>query len=226
MAPGCPRSLPTRNARLTAELRERLEELEASRQRLVSAQATERRRIERDLHDGAQQHLVALRLNLLSLAEGGASRAPHLLEQVDAALSALRELARGIHPAVLSDRGLGAALESATRSAPVDVRIEAGGIGRLDGDLEAAVYFCCVEALQNAYKHARAAHIRVRLAEVGERLTFAVEDDGCGIPMPMTRPGRGLQNMFDRAAAYGGRCDARAGPRGGTVVEGWVPLKP
>lgn len=219
--------LAVRNARLAVEPRRRLEELEASRHRLVSAQDTERRRIERDLHDGAQQHLVALRLNLqLALAESAAPELPALLEQADAALSALRELAHGIHPAPLSDHGLVAALEGATRSAPVSVRIEAGSVGRFDPELEATIYFCCVEAVQNALKHAHASQIRVRMATGGGRLLFTVEDDGCGIsPVTTRRSGGGLQNMADRAAAFGGRCEVGAGPAGGTTVTGWVPAR-
>lgn len=219
--------LAVRNARLTMELRQRLDELEASRHRLVTAQDTERRRIERDLHDGAQQHLVALRLNLqVALSQSAAPELPELLEQADAALAALRELAHGIHPAVLSDRGLVAALEGATRSAPTAVRIEADNIGRFDPDLEATVYFCCVEAVQNAFKHAHADQIRVRLAAAGGRLMFTVEDDGCGMPRQTAmRSGSGLQNMADRAAAFGGSCEARPGSTRGTVVEGWVPAQ-
>ncbi len=217
--------LAVRNARLAFELRRRLEELEASRHRLVTAQDTERRRIERDLHDGAQQHLVALRLNLqLALAQGGSSELAEFLVQADMALAALRELAHGIHPAVLSDRGVVAALEGATRSAPVPVLIEADGIGRRDPELEATIYFCCVEAIQNALKHAHANQIRVGLAIDADRLTFSVEDDGCGISQAAAlRSGGGLQNMADRAAAMGGRCEVLGGQAGGTVVRGWVP---
>jgi signal transduction histidine kinase len=148
-----------KNAGLTADLQARLEELRASRQRLVAAQDAERRRIERNLHDGAQQHLVALKVKLgllETLTRKDPDRAAELAGQVkddaDEALETLRDLARGIYPPLLADRGLAAALESQARKASVPVEVSAEGVARYPQELEAAVYFCCLEALQNVAK--------------------------------------------------------------------------
>src|SRR5262249_46463161 len=154
--------LVVRNVRLTAELRQTIEELRASRRRLVGAQDSERRKIERNLHDGAQQQLVALgvQLSLLDrLARGIPDSAPltaaipRLQEMLTGALDDLRDLARGIYPPLLADRGLSAALDAQARKAAVPITVQADGIGRYDQQVEAAVYFCTLEALQNVAKY-------------------------------------------------------------------------
>jgi len=179
--------LVLKNVGLSADLQARLDELRASRQRLVSAQDMERRRLERNLHDGAQQHLVALKVKL-GLAEMLLGRDPAkaaaTLEQLkgdaDEALETLRDLARGIYPPLLADKGLVVALESQARKATLPVRVEAEGVGRYAQDVEATVYFCVLEALQNVQKYAAASDVAVRLREGEGILTFEVADDGAG----------------------------------------------
>ena len=205
------------------------DDVRASRARIVRAADEERRRMERDLHDGAQQHLVLLRLRLglaqKALAEDPAA-APGALGQarddLDRALAALRELARGIYPAALVDGGLETALAQAVARAALPATLESTGIGRHPADLEAAVYFCCMEALQNASKHAgRDASATVRLRQDATLLHFEVTDTGCGI---RGVPGAGLQNMADRVGALGGRLAIEATSGVGTAVTGSVPL--
>ncbi len=195
--------LVLRNVRLTEELRANLDELRASRQRLVTAQDGERRRIERNIHDGAQQQLVALAVQTRmaeSLAGTDADRERELLRQVQAglqdALDDLRDLARGIYPPLLADQGLGAALEAQARRSPVPVTVDADGIGRYPQEAEAAVYFCVLEALQNVAKYADASHATIRLSGSATELRFEVEDDGRGFDPAATgvrhrRPGDG-----------------------------------
>jgi signal transduction histidine kinase len=187
------------NERLAAELRAKLAELQASRARLVQTADTERRRIERNLHDGAQQQLVALKISLglarqlvtsLPEAAGLLSQTEH---QAAEALEELRELARGIYPPLLADLGLPAALESQARKAAVPVTIEAEGIGRYPQQIEAAVYFCVLEALQNTAKYAQASAAHVTLCHDGPRLVFTVTDDGKGFDPATTPKGTGLQ---------------------------------
>lgn len=215
--------LVLRNVRLVAELR-------ASRQRLVAAQDLERRRIERNLHDGAQQQLVALSVKA-RLAEAVADRDPgqhrQLLAQLrsDAteALENLRELAHGIYPPVLADRGLVAALETQAKKSPVSVELRSGGIGRYAQELEAAVYFCVLEALQNVTKYAKASSARVDLADRDGGVVFTVTDDGAGFDPRVIARGAGLTNMTDRIEALGGGLEVRSQPGAGTTVSGWVP---
>src|SRR3981081_3601087 len=191
--------LVLKNVGLTADLRARLDDLRASRQRLVAAQDEERRRLERNLHDGAQQNLVALKVKL-GLAEAFAvkdpARAKELVAQLKAdaneALETLRDLARGIYPPLLADRGLAAALEAQARKAPLPVSVDADGVGRYPQDVEAAVYFCCLEALQNVQKYARASRATVSLAALNGDLRFEVEDDGAGFDVAVTPHGSGL----------------------------------
>jgi signal transduction histidine kinase len=223
--------LMLKNVGLTADLQRRLEELRASRQRLVSAQDAERRRLERNLHDGAQQHLVALKVKL-GLAEMLAARDPEKAKQTitqlkadtDEALETLRDLARGIYPPLLAEKGLATALESQARKATVPVTVDAGGIGRYPQAVEATVYFCVLEALQNVQKYANATQATVRLRDVDGELRFAVEDDGRGFDVEHVRKGAGLTNMQDRVDAVGGdvQFDSRAGA--GTRVSGRIPL--
>jgi len=164
--------LVLRNAGLTESLKARLSDLRESRKRLVAAQDAERRRLERNLHDGAQQHLVALKIKL-GLAKGLAARDPakttevlgQLESDADDALETLRDLARGIYPPLLADKGLAAALESQARKAILPVEVQADGIGRYPQDIEAAIYFCVLEALQNVQKYAEASRAQVRLAQ-------------------------------------------------------------
>src|SRR6202011_5534857 len=197
--------LVLKNVRLRAELLARLDDLRASRQRLVAAQDEERRRLERNLHDGAQQNLVALKVKL-GLAEVFAEKDParakalvgELKSDADEALETLRDLARGIYPPLLADRGLVAALESQARKATLPVQVEARGVERYPQEVEAAVYFCCLEALQNVQKYARASVATARLRGGDGMLHFAVEDNGAGFdPATVTR-GAGLTNMADR----------------------------
>jgi signal transduction histidine kinase len=214
------------------ELRLQADELRASRARVVAAADAERRRIERDLHDGAQQHLIALAVNLRlarRLADSDAPAARAVLEelagQVQEALDEFRDLAHGIYPPLLADRGLVEGLRAAIAHAPVRARLEAGGIGRYPAEVEATIYFCCLEALQNAAKHAgREARVTVRLWEEEDWLQFEVTDDGTGFDAGTKPPGAGLTNMSDRLGALGGRLSIGSSPGEGTRVTGVVPL--
>ncbi len=225
------------NVRLTAELQTRLDEIDrrsqelrASRQRIVTTQDAERRRLERNIHDGAQQHLVALAVKL-RLVRGMLAKDPgraatmlgELGAEVDEAIETLSSLALGIYPPVLEERGIAAALESQVRVGSIPVVVEADGVDRQPIETEAAVYFCCLEAIQNAAKYARAARIDVRLGHVGANLTFEVRDDGLGFDTAASRAGSGLQGMADRLAALGGSVDIASTPGSGTVVSGHVP---
>jgi signal transduction histidine kinase len=219
-----------RNRRLTAELRATIAELTASRRRLVGAQDAERRRIERNLHDGAQQQLVALSIQLGLLEESagdpGSVRqlAPQLRSAVRAALDDLRDLARGIYPPLLAEQGLAAALLGQVRKVPLPVSVEAEEIGRYPQDTESTVYFCALEALQNVAKYAAASQVTVGLSGVGGGLQFRVTDDGAGFDPGLTRKGTGLQGMADRLAALGGTLHVHSQPGHGTTVQGWLPV--
>ena len=222
--------LVLRNVGLAAELRNRLDELRSSRQRLVRAQDEERRRLERNLHDGAQQHIVALKVKL-GLAQMLAARSPEqarltvvqLKADADEALETLRDLARGIYPPLLADKGLVAALESQARKATVRVHVDAEGVERYAQEVEATVYFCVLEALQNAQKYAKASQVTVRLRGQMGGLTFEVEDDGSGFDTATVVKGAGLTNMVDRVEALGGNVDVTSAPASGTRVRGDVP---
>jgi signal transduction histidine kinase len=224
--------LVLRNVRLTEELLARLEELRASRQRLVAAQDAERRRLERNIHDGAQQQLVALAVKIRlarQLETTDPAKANRLLEQteqeVSQALEDLRDLARGIYPPLLADRGLVAALSSQAQRSLVPVEIRAEGIGRFPQEAEAAVYFCCLEALQNVAKYANASSAGIRLAGGDEDLTFEVSDDGVGFDPGARGYGTGLQGMADRLAALGGELRVDSALGGGTIVHGRLPAQ-
>jgi signal transduction histidine kinase len=225
--------LVLKNVGLSADLRTRLEELRASRQRLVSAQDVERRRLERNLHDGAQQHLVALKVKLglaeMLLVRDPAKAATTLAElkaDADEALETLRDLARGIYPPLLADKGLVVALESHARKATVPVRIVAEGIDRYPQEVEAALYFCTLEALQNVQKYAAASAVEVRLRVDGGQLSVAINDDGRGFdPSAVTR-GAGLTNMEDRLDALGGSLHIASTPGNGTSLRATVPGSP
>jgi signal transduction histidine kinase len=224
--------LVLKNVRLTEELRANLEELRASRQRLVTAQDGERRRIERNIHDGAQQQLVALAVQTRmaeSLAGTDPERAREMLrglqQGIQDALDDLRDLARGIYPPLLADRGLGAALEAQARRSTVPVTMETEGIERYAQEAEAAVYFCVLEALQNVAKYAEATRATVRLTGGADELRFEVEDDGRGFDPAATGYGTGVQGMIDRMAALGGELLVRSEPGSGTTVAGTLPVQ-
>jgi signal transduction histidine kinase len=222
--------LVLKNAGLREQLLARLEEIRASRRRLVAAQDSERRRIERNIHDGAQQQLVALAIKL-TLAEGLIGSDPDgerelLAEMHGDAVSAveeLRDLARGIYPPLLASEGLAAALAVQARRAPVPVSVSADGVGRYPQDVEAAVYFCVLEALQNIAKYAGASQAVIRLAAPGSELTFEVTDDGAGFDPGSKAYGTGLQGMADRLHAHGGSLAVRSAPGAGTTVAGRLP---
>jgi signal transduction histidine kinase len=207
-----------------------LDDLRASRQRLVAAQDQERRRLERNLHDGAQQNLVALKVKL-GLAEAFAEKDPakarelvaELKSDADEALETLRDLARGIYPPLLADKGLVVALESQARKATLPVEVAADGVGRYPQEIEAAVYFCCLEALQNVQKYAGARKATVRLGDTDSRLTLEVEDDGHGFDANTAPRGSGLQNMADRLDSLGGSLDVVSSPGRGTSISAKVP---
>jgi signal transduction histidine kinase len=209
-----------------------IEQLRASRQRLVAAQDEERRKIERNLHDGVQQQLVALSVQLglfARLSERDPSQAAEMagLLQTRAtdALEDLRDLARGIYPPLLADKGLGAALEAQARKAAVHVGVEADGVGRYDRPVEAAVYFCALEALNNVAKYAGASAATVSLRQRDGYLTFTVTDDGTGFDTEATSYGTGLQGMADRLDSIGGSLHVRSAPGAGTSVSGSVPVE-
>jgi signal transduction histidine kinase len=207
-----------------------IEELRASRQRLVAAQDEERRRIERNLHDGVQQQLVALnvQLGLLARAAGGESKVAEMATAMQTrateALEDLRDLARGIYPPLLADRGLAAALESQARKAVVPTTVEADGIGRYPQEVEAAVYFCLLEALNNTAKYAQASRVAITLAQTDALVTFTFTDDGVGFDASGTTYGTGLQGMRDRLDAIGGSFAVVSSPGEGTTVTGTVPV--
>jgi signal transduction histidine kinase len=220
-----------RNVRLTEDLKSRLADLQAAQKRLVSAQDEERRRIERNIHDGAQQQLVALAVKMRladALIGGDPAKAHELLEQLrgDATqtLEDLRDLARGIYPPLLADKGLVAALEAQARKSPVSTRVAGDGVGRFDEDVEAAVYFSCLEALQNAAKYAAASEVTITLANGAGDLTFEVRDDGVGFDPQDGSLGTGLQGMADRLGALGGSIEVRSSPGTGTRVAGRLPV--
>ena len=216
------------------ELQRQADELRASRARVVAAADAERRRIERDLHDGAQQQLYALAVNVRlarELAESDPPAARSVLEELsidlERAFEQFRDLARGIYPTVLVDRGLPEGLRAAAARAQMPTRLDVRVRRRYSADLEATVYFCCLEALQNAARHAGAgARATVRLWEDDGRLHFEVVDDGVGFDPADGHRGAGLANLGDRVGALGGRPALRSAPGAGTTISGWVPLQP
>jgi signal transduction histidine kinase len=207
-----------------------IEELRASRQRLVAAQDEERRKLERNIHDGVQQQLVALAVRL-KLADTMVDRDPAKAHEALASLQAdagtaleeLRDLARGIYPPLLADRGLGVALEAQARKAAMPTTVDAEGVGRYDQGVEAAVYFCTLEALNNVAKYANASQAVVRLAQDNGVLRFEVRDNGTGFDVAVARTGSGLQGMTDRLDAIGGELHIESDPSAGTLVRGSVP---
>jgi signal transduction histidine kinase len=221
--------LVLKNVGLTADLQARLDDLRASRQRLVAAQDDERRKLERNLHDGAQQHLVAIKVKL-GLVEMLATRNPEkakativaLKHDADEALETLRDLARGIYPPLLAEKGLPAALQSQAGKATLPVRVDADGVGRYPQETEAALYFCTLEALQNVQKYAQASTATVCLREEREHLTVEVTDDGRGFDVTAATRGAGLTNMEDRLEALGGTLQIESTPGVGTTLRARV----
>ncbi len=222
--------LVLRNVQLTAELQATIDELKASRRRLVEAQDAESRKIERNLHDGAQQQLIALTIQLGLLEESAGDPdsvrqlAIELKNALRAALNDLRDLARGIYPPLLADQGLVAALQAQARKTPLPVMIEADSIGRYPQDAETTVYFCTLEAQQNITKYAGASRATVCLAWSQGSLQFTIIDDGTGFNTTTARHGTGLQGMADRLAALGGAHHISSQPGHGTTVTGQLPV--
>jgi PAS domain S-box-containing protein len=215
--------------RLNAELHVRLEELAASRARIVAAGDIERRRLERNLHDGAQQRLVALALSLrIALAklqtepEAAREALVGAGEELTRALDELRELARGLHPAVLTDRGLPAAVEMLAGRAPVPVEIAEMPGERLPAPVEAAAYYLIAEALTNVAKYASASTVRVRIVAGDRHLLVEITDDGVGGADPAS--GSGLRGLADRVEALGGTLAVASPAGGGTTLRAEVPL--
>lgn len=218
--------LVLRNARL-------IEELRASRQRLVAAQDEERRKLERNLHDGAQQQLVALAVQLKlarTMLDRDPAKTAEILDGLQAragdALEDLRDLARGIYPPLLADKGLPTALEAQARKAAVPTTVTAEGVTRYAQDVEAAVYFSCLEAMNNVAKYADASRASVALSQTDGHLTFVVADDGRGFDPSATGYGTGLQGIADRLDAIGGTLAVASRTGAGTTITGSVPAAP
>jgi signal transduction histidine kinase len=215
-----------------ADLRRANADLQASRRRLVTTADAERRRIERDLHDGAQQHLVALAVGIRlvrdALAPVASPADVELLDELDRgvreSISSLRSLAHGIYPPLLRDAGLGEALRAAAKRGPLPVTVVADGLGRHPEQVEAAVYFCCLEALANVGKHAPGAAVTITLQAVPGELRFEVADTGPGFDPARTPAGAGLSNMADRIGALGGQIAWHSVPGAGTAVVGRTPV--
>jgi signal transduction histidine kinase len=222
--------LVLRNVGLTEELRARIEDLKAAQKRLVSAQDAERRRLERNIHDGAQQQLVGLSVKL-RLAGGfldDTEKLREMLTQLQSdtndALEDLRDLARGIYPPLLADQGLAAALTGQARKASLPVEVHAGGIGRYPQEVEAAAYFSCLEALQNVAKYAHASRALVTLSDGDGQLMFEVTDDGTGFDPSRVGYGTGLQGIADRLGALAGTLSVSSSENAGTTVAGVIPV--
>jgi signal transduction histidine kinase len=231
-AAGAAAALRLEHAQMEADLKASMGELARSRRRLVETADAERQRIERDLHDGAQQHLVGMRLKL-ELATGaikddrelGERMLSEIGSELEEALDDLRSLAQGVYPPLLAEHGLGEALKSAARRSPVPVSVQARGIGRYPADIETAVYFSCREALQNMAKHAgQDTTGRLRVWEDAARLHFEIGDSGMGFSAETTPPGSGIINMCDRLEAVGGTITVSSSEGAGTVAAGSVPL--
>jgi signal transduction histidine kinase len=228
-AVGAAAALTLENERLEADLRAKVEQLSASRARIVESGDAARRRLERDLHDGTQQRLVSLALSLRILRSrlDGDPDAVRELEAVrselDAALAELRELARGIHPSVLSDRGLDAALDGLAHRAPLPVELEGTPGQRLPDRVESAAYFVVAEALTNVAKYAKASHASVNVISDNGEVLVEVSDDGVGGADPAM--GTGLRGLLDRVSALGGGLEVDSRPGQGTTVRATIPCE-
>ena len=208
-----------------------IEAVRESRRRIVTAQDERARALERNIHDGAQQQLVALSVKLRlaqQLVDRDPAKAQEMLAdlqtQTNETLEDLRDLARGIYPPLLADQGLAAALQAQARRSSVAVEVHPDGVGRYRQDVESAVYFCCLEALNNVAKYADASHVDIRLSSSDGELRFEVTDDGRGFDRSITGYGTGLQGMSDRLDAIGGSIDIVSAPGEGTTVLGRLPL--
>lgn len=217
--------------RLDADLEARAEELRSSRRRMVDAQAEERRHLERDLHDGAQQQIVALKVKL-GLAErfakeegseGTAGLITQMANDAQMAIEEIRSLAKGIFPPLLEAEGLRSALVAGAANAPIPVIVGGDGLGRYSIDVEAAAYFCITEAITNAVKHAQAQRIEVRLIDEKAGLAFAVRDDGVGFDAAEVSGGSGIVGMRDRLEAVGGTMSVESSPGAGATIAGFIP---
>ena len=223
---------------LRLDLAAQTEELRRSRQRVVAATDRERRRIERDLHDGAQSRLVGINLQLARVrsevrsdpdaADAGLET---VRQEVHRAHAELRDLAHGLYPSVLTQHGLAAAIEAAADRSPTPIRLDIGTVGRLSAEREAAVYFCLLEALHNANKYGQASSIGIRLRRIGHdgvepAVVFEVVDDGVGFDVGAARDagGQGLTNLADRLGAVSGTLDVESSAGAGTIVRGTVPV--
>jgi signal transduction histidine kinase len=220
------------SSRSDDELGDLLHDLRAAQRRVAAAGDAERRRLERDLHDGAQQRLMAIRLELGLLRElldddprAAGQRLDELRGELDAAIEQLRELAHGLCPPLLASDGLYAALVSVARHSAIPVTVDSDGMGRAPRPIESAAYFCCLEALQNATKHAGpGANVSIHVSMADEALTFRVRDDGAGFDPDAVAPGYGLINLRDRIDALGGQVAVTSAPGGGTTVAGRIPV--
>ncbi|WP_175551872.1 sensor histidine kinase [Geodermatophilus amargosae] len=232
--------LALRNLVLTTGLQRHIEqtversiELQASRQRIVATSDAARRHLERDIHDGAQQHLVALTVNL-SLAATLAGRDPvraaalvaDLRPATEAAVATLEQLSRGVYPRLLAEAGLAEAMRAAWATSPLPVRVVDRTDRRFPAEVESAAYFCCLEAVQNAVKHAQPRSVQVRLVTTDSALCFEVHDDGIGFdPTGALHGGAGLANMRDRVESLGGTVTVDSRPDAGTRVRGRIPIR-
>jgi signal transduction histidine kinase len=225
--------LALRNLKLTEDLRDRVSQLRDSRRRIVAVQDLTRRQLERDLHDGAQQRLVALKIKLgigasMAAKEGlgdvGEVLGP-LRRQADEVIDSVREFARGIYPPLLEAEGLGSALTARTRSLAIPVTVQAAGVERYPRDVEATVYFCVLEAVRNAVKHASAKSILITLQGEEDQLGFEVRDDGIGFDPEADRDGSGLINLSDRIDAMDGSLQIDSSPGHGTSIRGTLPIR-
>jgi signal transduction histidine kinase len=207
-------------------------ELRASRARLLEASQAERERIQRELHDSAQQRLLALRIHLTLAGEKLEHREDRAVlqrldDEVELAIQELREIARGDVPPILRARGLGPALEDVAKRSPIPIRVQTDGVGRQAESLESAVYFCCLEGLQNVAKHAgRDAWTTVKITQFDGQVSFSIADDGVGFDPDGVTPGAGLTNLADRVGALGGSLRIDSAPGRGTRVVGDVPAQP
>jgi signal transduction histidine kinase len=215
------------------EVRRQAEDLRQSRQRIVHSADEARRQLERDVHDGAQQNVVALAVKarlIKTLLDSDPATARGMLDElggdIQEAVQQLRDLAHGIYPKLLVDRGLEPALQSIATKAALPTTVETDGIGRYPSDVEAAVYFCCLEALQNAGKHAgEGARATLSVREQEGALLFEIADDGAGFDVADKGLGHGFVNMKDRVGAAGGTVTVSSTPGAGTVVSGRIPLE-
>jgi signal transduction histidine kinase len=220
--------LALENERLTLQVRANVSELHASRARIVAAGYEQRKRLERDLHDGAQQRLMAVGMSLQLArmkAEAGSAEVPELIDEAIADLAAataeLRELARGIHPAVLTDFGLGPAIKMLAARSPIPVKLAVASAGRLPAAVEAAAYFVIAESITNVSRYAQAALAQVNVDRIDGRVRIEVIDDGLGGADPAR--GSGLRGLTDRVAALDGELHVSSPAGVGTTISAWIP---